>query len=318
VRALRTSATGREPLLGLVIVAVFFLVHFKSSDFATSSNIVTILTDTSTIGIIAIGAGLVIIGGGIDISVGSTLAASATVAGLIAQAHHPPVLAVAAGIGAGAALGGVNAVLIVGLRIEPIVATLATLGIFRGLLSETTQSKLIGNLPTGFTDIGQAKLLGMPYPVWVMIVAAVAGALILRFTHYGRTIYALGNNPSAVRLAGVRVDRYRASTYVVAGLLAGVVGVLFAARNGTVLPTSGSGTELLAIAAIVVGGVDIFGGRGTVAGIVLAALLLQTITAAMVAIGVDVAWQNAVVGMTILFAVSLFAVSHRRRAAAHA
>ena len=154
--------------------------------------------------------------------------------------------------------------------------------------------------------------------MWVLIVVTVAAGLVLRYTRYGRTIYAIGNNPNAVRLAGVRVDRYRASTYIVAGTLAGVVGVLFAARNGTVLPTSGAGVELLAIAAIVVGGVDIFGGRGTVAGIVLAALLLQTITAAMVAVGVDVAWQNAVVGMTILIAVSLFAVSYRRRAAAHA
>ncbi len=318
MRALRMQATGREPLLGIVIVLVFLLVGLKSSNFATSDNLVAILTDTATIGIIAIGAGLVIIGGGIDISVGSTLAASATVAGLIAQDGQGTLLAVAAGIGAGAVLGSVNAFLVVGLKIEPIVATLATLGIFRGLLSETTASKLIGDLPAGFTDIGQGKLLGLPYPVWVLIVVTVAAGLILRYTRYGRTIYAIGNNPNAVRLAGVRIDRYRASTYIVAGTLAGVVGVLFAARNGTVLPTSGAGVELLAIAAIVVGGVDIFGGRGTVAGIVLAALLLQTITAAMVAVGVDVAWQNAVVGMTILIAVSLFAVSYRRRAAAHA
>ena len=314
----RLQSLGREAMLAVVIVVVFLLVGLKSANFATFDNLVAILTDTSTVGIVAIGAGLVIIGGGIDISVGSTLAASATVAGLIAQAGHAPVLAVAAGIGAGAVLGATNAALIVGLKIEPIVATLATLGIFRGLLAETTASKLIGNLPTGFTDLGQAKLLGLPYPVWVLIVATVAAALIMRYTSYGRAIYAIGNNASAVRLAGVRVERYRASTYIVAGTLAGLVGVLFAARNGTVLPTSGAGVELLAVAAIVVGGVDIFGGRGTIAGIVLAALLLQTITAAMVPIGVDVAWQNAVVGLTILLAVSLFAVSYRRRAAAHA
>jgi len=307
--------TTREPLLAIIIVAIFLLVGLVSSGFASASNIATILTDTTTVGIIAIGAGLVVIGGGIDISVGSVLAGSATISGMLAQHGHGPLVAIVAGVAAGAVLGGVNAFLIVGLKIEPIVATLATLGIFRGLLSEATAGKLVGNLPTDFTVIGTGKLLGLPWPVWIMFVIAVLAAVALRWTRYGRTIYAIGNNPRAVRLAGVRLARYQASTYVVSGTLAGVVGVLFAARNGTVLPTSGSGVELLAIAAIVVGGVDIFGGRGTVAGIVLAALLLQTISAAMVAIGVDVAWQGAVVGATILVAVTLFAISHRRRTA---
>jgi ribose/xylose/arabinose/galactoside ABC-type transport system permease subunit len=137
----------------------------------------------------------------------------------------------------------------------------------------------------------------------------------MRYTGFGRAIYAIGNNAAAVRLGGLRVGAYQASTYVIAGGLAGVVGVLFAARNGTVLPTSGSGVELFAIAAVVVGGVDIFGGRGKVVGILLAAVLLQTVSAAMVAVGVDIAWEKAVIGLTILAAVTIFALSHRRKGA---
>jgi ribose transport system permease protein len=306
-----------EAMLAIVLVVIFALVGLESSDFATWTNIVGTLNDTTVVGIIAIGAGTVIITGGIDISVGSVLAASAIVSGTVAQHHTAPVVAALAGIGAGAALGGINAILIVGLKIEPIVATLATLGIFRGLLSQTTQSKLIGNLEPGFLAIAQNKFLGMPYPIWIMFGVALLVGLTLRFTSYGRKLYAIGNNRRAVELAGVRVNRYIASTYVLSGTLAGLVGVLFAARNGTVLPTSGTGDELLAIAAVVVGGVDIFGGRGTIAGILLAAILLQTISASMVAIGVDIAWQGAVVGATTLIAVSLFAFSSRRRAAEH-
>jgi ribose/xylose/arabinose/galactoside ABC-type transport system permease subunit len=311
----RSGLNGREPLLLGVIVLVFILVSFKSGNFSSSQNIRSILSDSTTVGIIAIGVGMVVICGGIDISVGSTLAAAATISGALAQSGSSPLLAVICGIAAGCALGGINAILIVGLKIEPIVATLATLGIFRGVLSEATAGELIGNLPHSFREIGSGSLLGLTYPVWVMIVVTIVAALTMRYTAFGRAIYAIGNNPDAVRLSGVRVARYQASTYLIAGTLAGIVGVLFAARNGTVLPTSGSGVELFAIAAVVVGGVDIFGGRGTVIGVAFAAVLLQVVKAAMVAVGVDIAWEGAFIGLTILAAVTLFALSHRRKGA---
>jgi ribose/xylose/arabinose/galactoside ABC-type transport system permease subunit len=313
LQRLRGDATNREPLLLAVIVIIFVLVSFKSSGFISATNIRSILTDSTTVGIIAVGVGMVIICGGIDISVGSTLAATATISGALAQSGTAPVLAVLAGIAAGCLLGAINAILIVGFKIEPIVATLATLGIYRGVLSQATAGRLIGNLPHGFREIGSGKLLGLPNPIWVFLAVTIVAALAMRYTTYGRAIYAIGNNPDAVRLSGVRTARYQASTYVVAGTLAGIVGVLYAARNGTVLPTSGSGVELFAIAAVVVAGVDIFGGRGTVLAIALAAVLLQVVKAAMVAVGVNIAWEEAFVGITILAAVTLFALSHRRK-----
>ena len=159
-------------------------------------------------GIIAIGVGIVIICGGIDISVGSTLAAAAMVSGARAgrQLGHG---AGSAGIAAGCALGGINAILIVVLKIEPIVATLATLGVFRGVLSEATAGRLIGDLPAGFREIGSGTLPTVPYTVWVMFGVAFLAGLVMKYTAFGRTIYAIGNNASAVRLSESRLPGTR-------------------------------------------------------------------------------------------------------------
>ena len=219
----RGRLANREALLGAVIVAIFLLVDFQSGNFLSTQNIRSILTDTTTVGIIAIGVGIVIICGGIDISVGSTLAAAATVSGALAQGGSSVTLAVLAGIAAGCALGGINAILIVVLKIEPIVATLATLGIFRGVLSEATAGRLIGDLPAGFREIGSGTLFTVPYTVWVMFGVAILAGLVMKYTAFGRTIYAIGNNASAVRLSGIKVAWYQASTYVIAGGLAGLV-----------------------------------------------------------------------------------------------
>jgi ribose/xylose/arabinose/galactoside ABC-type transport system permease subunit len=315
MRARARVVAQREALLATALVALFLVVGAQRPSFTSWDNIVNLLYDTSTVGILAVGVGIVVIGGGIDISVGSTLAACATIAGLIAQEQLNGWIALLGGAGAGVGLGLVNAGLIVGLRVPAIVATLATLGIFRGVLSEATKSKLVGDFPASFTTFGQGRLWGVPYPAWIMLGLFVVAALALRFTGPGRTLYAVGGNARAARLAGVKVERYQATTYLVAGGLAGLAGAIFAARNGTVLPTSGLGLELLAIAAIVVGGVDIFGGRGTIVGIALGAIFLQSIGAAMVVLGIDIAWQNTVVGVTILAAVVVFALSQRAREA---
>lgn len=303
----------REVLLVLVLAGLYLAVGLQNSAFVSRLNITNVLYDASTVGIIAVGAGIVILAGGIDISVGSTLAACATIAGLVAQEGVNGWLALAAGVAAGAGLGLINALLIVGLGIAPIVVTLATLGIFRGVLAETTKSHLVGNFPDSFTTFGQGRFLTLPYPVWVMFGVFLLGELAMRFTGAGRTLYAIGNNPKAVRLAGIKIERYQALTYCLSGALAGLAGAIFAARNGTVLPTSGSGLELLAIAAVVVGGVAIFGGQGTVVGIALGAIFLQSISAGLVFLGVDIAWQGAIVGLTILGAVTVFVLAQRGR-----
>lgn len=310
---LRRVVAIREVLLTFVLLAVFIGVGIRIPRFVSRGSITNLLFDASTVGIVAVGLTIVIIGGGIDISIGSVLVASAIMAGLVAQEEVSPWIAVAVGVAGGAALGAVNAVLITKLKIPPIVATLATLSIFRGVLTELTKSKLIGGLPSSFTVIGQGRLGGVPYPVWIMLGLFVLGGLGMRFSGFGRVVYAIGSNEAAARLSGIMVTRYQALTYVISGSLAGLAGVVFVARNGTVLPTSGRGLELLVIAAVVVGGTNIFGGEGSIAGTALAAVLLQTITAAMVVLGISTAWQGAVIGATILIGVTIFVFGQRRR-----
>lgn len=310
---LRRVVAIREVLLTFVLLAVFIGVGTRIPRFVSRGSITNLLFDASTVGIVAVGLTIVIIGGGIDISIGSVLVASAIMAGLVAQEEVSPWIAVAVGVAGGAALGAVNAVLITKLKIPPIVATLATLSIFRGVLTELTKSKLIGGLPSSFTVIGQGRLGGVPYPVWIMLGLFVLGGLGMRFSGFGRVVYAIGSNEAAARLSGIMVTRYQALTYVISGSLAGLAGVVFVARNGTVLPTSGRGLELLVIAAVVVGGTNIFGGEGSIAGTALAAVLLQAITAAMVVLGISTAWQGAVIGATILIGVTIFVFGQRRR-----
>ena len=310
---LKGVVTNREVLLALVLLAVFLGVGIRVPRFVSRGSIINLLFDASTVGIVAIGLTIVIIGGGIDISIGSILVASAIMAGLIAQEDVSPWIAVGIGVAGGAALGAVNAMLITKLKIPPIVVTLATLSIFRGVLTELTKSKLIGGLPSSFTAIGKGRVGGVPYPVWIMLGLFVVAALAMRFTGFGRVVYSIGSNEAAARLSGVAVSRYQALTYVISGSLAGLAGVVFVARNGTVLPTSGSGLELLVIAAVVVGGTNIFGGEGSIAGTAVAAVLLQTITSAMVVLGISSAWQGAVIGVTILVGVTIFVFGQRRR-----
>ena len=310
---LKRVVANREVLLTFVLLAVFIGVGIRVPRFVSRGSITNLLFDASTVGIVAVGLTIVIIGGGIDISIGSVLVASAIMAGLVAQEEVSPWIAVGVGVVGGAALGAVNAVLITKLKIPPIVATLATLSIFRGVLTELTKSKLIGGLPSSFTVIGQGRVGGVPYPVWIMLGLFVLGGLGMRFSGFGRVVYAIGSNEAAARLSGIVVTRYQALTYVISGSLAGLAGVVFVARNGTVLPTSGRGLELLVIAAVVVGGTNIFGGEGSIAGTALAAVLLQAITAAMVVLGISTAWQGAVIGATILIGVTIFVFGQRRR-----
>ena len=304
-------------VLATVLLVVLIGVGLRVPRFVSRGSIINLLFDASTVGIVAIGLTIVVIGGGIDISVGSIMAASAIMAGIVAQDGINPWIAMGVGIAGGAVLGAFNALLITKLRIPPIVATLATLSIFRGALTELTKSQLIGDLPRSFTVFGQGRAVGVPVPVWMMLGLFVIASLAMRFSGFGRVVYATGSNEAAARLSGIAVTRYKAMTYVISGSVAGLAGVVFVARNGTVLPTSGMGLELLVIAAVVVGGTNIFGGEGTIAGTALAAVLLQTITSAIVVLGVSTAWQGTVIGITVLLAVTIFVIDQRRRERTH-
>lgn len=306
-------ASGREGGLAFAVIAIFILVGISTPGFVDVRSVGSVLNDSVSVGLLAMGLSLVIIAGGIDISVSSIYAASAISAGLVAQASGSAGLAVMAGLACGLTLGAVNAVLIVVIGIEPIVATLATFGIFRGLLVAATNGVQVNRLPSSYTAIADTRLWQVPLPVWIFAVTLIAIVIVTQWTGFGRAVFAIGNNRAAAERSGLNVRGVVFSTYLFSGATAGLAGVVFLARNQTVLATSGVGLELLAIAAVVIGGVSIFGGRGHLLGVGLAAVLLATIDSSIVTIGVPAAWLDAVTGLAIVLAIGLLSLSERIR-----
>jgi rhamnose transport system permease protein len=262
--------------------------------------------------IVAAGEMMTIMTRGVDVSVGSMMGLAGMSAGILFRDHRIESvgLGVMAGMAIGAALGAFNGLLIAFCRVPPIVATLGTLGVFRGLTHIVSGGNQINayQLPPTIDRWSNQGPLGnqtlFPWLVIISLAVAAAAALFLRYTRTGRGIYSLGGNPDAARLRGIRVRWITFLVYAIAGLCSGLAGVMYASRFGTINPGSiGSGFELVAISAVVVGGVSVFGGSGTVAGVVLGSLLLGTIYTALTALDVPEAWQSTSYGLVILAAV---------------
>ena len=278
---------GFGPVIGLVLLCIAGTL--LNSDFATLDNAMNVLTRTAFIGIIAVGMCFVIISGGIDLSVGSMAALIAGCVIMFINALGPvvgsPVLAVLLGallaIVLGAVFGLAHGLLITKGRIEPFIVTLGTLGIFRAYLTYFANGgalTLDNDLSDVYAPVYYASLLGVPIPVWVFLVVAVIGGLILNRTAYGRYVQAIGSNEQVARYAAVGVDGVKVLTYVFLGVCVGIATLLYVPRLGSASPTTGLLWELEAIAAVIVGGTALKGGSGSVVGTVVGAILLSVIS----------------------------------------
>jgi ribose transport system permease protein len=262
-------------LAALVLVCIFGAARYYA--FPTPENLLNVLRQNSMLGLVALGMTFVILTGGIDLSVGALLAVAGIVAaGLSAQGA---LVAIAAGVGAAALLGLVNGVLITKARIQPFIVTLATMIAARGVALALTgeESVRVERAATGFTWLGRGEVAGIPVPIVVFALAYLLGWVALRFTRFGRHVFAVGDNGEAARLLGLEVDRVLIGTYVLSGALAGLAGVVLAARLGAGQPVAGTGWELDAIAAVVVGGTLLTGGQGGVGATLIGVLLLGVI-----------------------------------------
>jgi len=308
VRRLRALAGAR--ILGLVL-GLALLVGVTSAlnpRFLAGQSVRDILLAAAITVLLASGMTMVVLTRGIDLSVGSVLGLSAFGTATFLSEHGLAVpLAVLLGVGIGAVCGAVNGALVTVGGVPPLVATLGTLYLFRGVVYFWAGGSRIsaGDMPREFLDLGTGRVLGLPYLTLVAVVAAVAVGVHLARYRSGRDLYALGSSPEAARLAGIPATRRLMTAYVVAGTLSGVGGVLYAARYGTVDASAGNGLELDVVAAVVVGGVAIFGGSGTVLGAALGALLLTVINNALPTLGIDQFWQRAIVGALIIGAIAL-------------
>lgn len=298
----RSSLAQQEGLVGAAIVALSLAIGLVNPEFFTTANLSDIMANAGYITVAAVGMTMVIVSGGIDISIGSILGVCATVAGKLAVAGVPVSVAFLVTILVGGLLGMLNGALIAFARIPPIVATLGTLSVLRGGLILATQGEWIMNMPDAFF-ISQRALLGVPVPVWAMLVAVAIGWFWMRYTAGGRAIYAVGGNAEAARLAGINPRRVTFQVYTLNGLLVGIAAVLYAAKFTAIQANAGLGFELNVITAAVVGGVSILGGSGSVVGALLGALLINVISTGSVFLKISPFWLQTVQGGLILLTV---------------
>ncbi|WP_411885206.1 ABC transporter permease [Polaromonas sp. YR568] len=306
---------GGGPLAGLVLVCL--LGAMLNENFASLDNVMNVLTRTAFIGIIAVGMCFVIISGGIDLSVGSMAALIAGTMILLmnaaAGAGWPPLAAILAGMACAIALGALfglaHGLLITKGRIEPFIVTLGTLGIFRAYLTYFSNGGAItldGTLATAYGPVYYGSWLGVPVPVWVFIVVALLGGLILNRTAYGRYVQAIGSNEQVARYAAVDVDRVKVITYMLLGICVGIATVLYVPRLGSASPATGLLWELEAIAAVIVGGTALKGGAGSITGTVIGAVLLSVISNILNLTSIISVYLNAAVQGFVIIAVAFF------------
>jgi len=301
-------------LIALVLMTVALSV--MSEHFLTTDNGLTILRQVSINMCLSLGMTLVILSGGIDLSVGAILGFSGAVAaGLLKNGLSIPALglhvqftpsgAILAGVLVGAALGWHNGVAITRFRLPPFIATLGMLSIARGLGFLWTGGFPITGLGAGFGQIGTGVWLGVPVPVWIMVVLVGVFLVVAKRTRFGRHLYAVGGNARAARLTGLNVDRIKVAVYTLAGALAGVAGLIVTSRLDSAQPNAGLSYELDAIAAVVIGGTSLSGGRGTIWGTVLGCLIIGVLNNGLFLLNVSPFWQLVIKGYVILVAVAI-------------
>ncbi|MFO1073270.1 MAG: ribose ABC transporter permease [Geminicoccaceae bacterium] len=289
----------------MVLAALVLLMALIAPNFNRVDNLLNIARAISVNAILAAGLTFVILTGGIDLSVGSIVAVAGVVAVVLAIAGLPAPLAVLAGMLVGAACGLVNGALTAYLALAPFIVTLGTMTFLRGLAYTITAGQPIVSSSLNFKDIGNGYLMGIPVPVIVMAIVYLVAWFLLERTRYGRHVYAVGGNAQAARLAGVRVDRITTSVYVLAGACAGLAGVIFAARVISAQPTAGTGYELDAIAAVVLGGTSLAGGRGRIVGTLVGSVILGVLGTGLILLNVPFFTQLLIKGVVIILAVAI-------------
>ena len=311
----RGAFVRQYAIVGILVLFVLGLSLATGGKFLQAQNLLNVVTQVAAIGIIAIGMTFVIITLGIDLSVGSLLAVAAVVATSLAQipsdtAKFPNmsfslIIPIVAGLAAGAIGGFTNSFLISVFKIAPFIATLGMMSAARGLALIYSDGRPISRLDPGFNFLGQGSIIGIPVPIIIFAVVAVAAHVVLNYTRFGRHVYAIGGNEQAARVSGINIKRATIIIYTLCGLLAGIAGIISAGRIGSGNPQLGTGIELDAITAAVIGGTSFKGGIGTIWGTVIGALIIQSLNTGLVLLGMNDFVQMVVKGAIIIIAVIL-------------
>jgi ribose transport system permease protein len=295
---------GRDAGGLIVLLVLVGALTLSSSEFLTGNNMANLARQVAVFGIIAVGQLLVILTAGIDLSVGSVLGLTGCITAELLVHGMGIVPAILLGLGAGAVIGVFNGVLVAHGKLPPFIVTLGMLGIARGAVLVLTDASTVQPLPDSFANIANGTLLGLPNLLWMFAAVVAVAAFVLRRTVFGRYIYAVGSNPESARLAGVPVTRVLVAVYAIAGLLAAVGGVLFTSRLNAGIPTGGTGYELNAIAACVIGGASLFGAKGGAFGAAAGALIVGTLNNGGNLLAVNSFYLQIIIGALILIAVA--------------
>lgn len=310
--SLERFAVRHAMVVIMLFVIAFFL--YRSARFGTVDNLTTILVASAPFALIALGQTLVILTGGIDLSVGSIIAASAMAAAYVAKATEGNLLfTVITAVVVGLAAGAVNGFVVSRMNVPPFIATLGMLTLASGVAYVIGGGAPINGLPNDFGRIANTEVFGMKIPVILMILCIIGFAILMRRTSYGMRVYAVGGNQLAAEIAGVKSKLILFSVYTISGVLAGVSGLMLSSRVISGAPNLGQGYELDAIAAVVIGGASLMGGRGTVWGTAIGLLLIQTLNNGLDLLIVPAYWQDVIKGVLIIFAVAIDVWATKRR-----
>ncbi|MEW9522116.1 ABC transporter permease [Streptomyces tubercidicus] len=324
-RRAAAAVTGNWVFLALVVLVAFFAVR-AGGTFFNADNFRNIAFNASGMMLLAVGTAFLIIGGQLDLSIGSVLVFSQVIGAKVivatagADADHYPhalaaiVLGIAVSTATGAAWGVLNGVLVTRLKIPSFVITLGTLGMALGLAQVITKGTDVTGLPPQMvTGLGMQQVLGLPLPVWIAAAIAVVAGLVLAKTGFGRYTYAIGSNAEAARRSGVNVRRHQIVLFTMMGALAGLAGLLDVARYTTTSVSGHSADNLVAIAAVIIGGASLFGGRGTMFGTAVGVMIPAVLNNGLVIIDVQPFWQTAAIGAILIVAVAVDDIKRRQR-----
>ncbi|WP_416147613.1 ABC transporter permease subunit [Salipaludibacillus sp. HK11] len=293
------------PFIGLLVIVI--IITILNPGFMSVSNILNVLRQVSINALIAFGMTFVILTGGIDLSVGSILALSGAVSATLMASGFDPILSMIIGLIVGALLGAFNGIVIAKGKVAPFIATLATMTIYRGLTLMFTDGRPVTGLGDSvtFEMLGKGYFFGVPVPAMTMMISFLVLYLILKKTTFGRRVYAVGGNEEASILSGIKVDRIKIYVYSLTGFLSAMAGIILTSRLNSAQPTAGAMYELDAIAAVVLGGTSLTGGRGWIVGTLIGALIIGVLNNGLNLLGVSSFFQQVVKGSVILLAVLL-------------
>jgi ribose transport system permease protein len=296
-----------------LILIIVLVMSQATPYFLTMANFRAMAIGLAPTAIIAIGMTILLVSGGFDLSVGSVLALCSTAVALMIASGLPISVSVLGALLIGAVIGLVNGLIVTRLGVNPLVATLGTMSVARGVALVLTEGFSVSNLPAAFGYIGSTNWLGLPVIVWITLVLVVLGDLALRHARYLRQAYYIGGNEKAARLSGIPVDFVRCTAYVLTALLAALAGILLASRLMSGTPTAGAALELQVLAAAVIGGASLRGGEGTVLGSFFGVIFVALINNAMTMLEVSIYWQMIVTGCVLIAAVAIDMLLRRRR-----